>query len=150
VFLGAEPGRRTADDCAALSNKVQRAINALSSASATLRDVRQSPLDSSCNKAQRGQRRYFLQRQHCAIFRDTWQCTLATKCNQKQSAKGGTRQRNAGVEHKGVGFTGLSFPVQVPLHQTLGSGCILEHANPVWDARIFFILDVRKHPLPGL
>ena len=45
--------------------------------------------------------------------------------------------RYAGGEHKGLGFTGLSFPTLVLLHQTLSSGCIFAYANPVWDACIF-------------
>ena len=55
-----------------------------------------------------------------------------------------------GGEHKGVGFTGPSFSAQASLHRMFSPGCILAWVNPVWDAPIFFIFDVRKHPLPRL
>ncbi len=42
-----------------------------------------------------------------------------------------------GVEHKGVGFTELSFSAQAPPHQMFSPGCILASANPVWDSLIF-------------
>jgi hypothetical protein len=42
-----------------------------------------------------------------------------------------------GVEHKGVGCTGLSFSAQASLHQMFSPGCILAWVNPVWDALIF-------------
>jgi hypothetical protein len=72
-------------------NRVQGAINPLFSAGATFRNIRQCRLESQCNKCKKGQRFYFLQRQRCAIFRDTWQCRFATKCDQRQSSEGWVR-----------------------------------------------------------
>jgi hypothetical protein len=71
--------------------RVQEAINALFSVRATFRNIRQCQLESQCNQCKKGQRFYFLQRQHRATFRDTRQSTLATKCNQRQSGRGWVR-----------------------------------------------------------
>ena len=56
--------------------------------------------------------------------------------------------RYAGGEHKGLGFTGLSFPVLIPLHQKLGPGRIVAYVNPAWDACIFFVFGCQKTPSP--
>jgi hypothetical protein len=71
--------------------RVQEAINALFSVRATFRNIRQCQLESQCNQCKTSQRFYFLQRQRCVIFRDTWQSRLATKCDQRQSGEGSVR-----------------------------------------------------------
>ena len=47
-----------------------------------------------------------------------------------------------------MGFTGLASPLLIPLHQGLSPGCIFAYVNPVWDARIFFVMGCQKTPSP--
>ena len=96
-------------------NRVQGAINPLFSAGATFRNIRQCRLESQCNKCKKGQRFYFLQRQRCAIFRDTWQCRFAAKCDQRQSSEGWVRDSVMREWNIKV-WDSLGFPIRFYFH----------------------------------
>jgi hypothetical protein len=58
------------------------------------------------------------------------------------------RQQKRGVEHKGLGFTGLSSPALLLRHQVFSPGCIFTPVNPVWDSHIFLFFRCQKTPSP--